>query len=163
MLGLIFGRKAGLTMELPERLARFLCVRLFGSDLGRALVRGLIVEAVGDVTALASGVLRAVGLLETAAEPGVLSGPNLGVFLAEIRGVASPDRSGSMLFDGVAAASGKIRSSILELLDMRFDMFWLSGDINGLADSEDCRRINEAGVAGKARPSLVLNVAICRF
>lgn len=123
MLGLILGRKAGLTMELLDRLARFLWVRPLGSDFGREPVAGLMLEVMGDVTALASGVLRAVVLLEIAADPGVLSGPSLGVFLAEIRGVASPDKSGSILLEGVAAASGKIKSSILELLDIKFDMF----------------------------------------
>lgn len=83
MLGEIFGLSAGLT-RFELTLFLFFELRLdFGSPL--LLVPDANAGLVGDETALSIG----LGLPDCAKEAdGVLSGPNLGVFRADSRGVS---------------------------------------------------------------------------
>jgi hypothetical protein len=83
MLGEIFGRRAGLNM-LELTLFRFLGLR---APLGSPLLLPFSAKPglMGDATALSMG----LGLADMDA-PGVLSGPNLGVFRADNLGVSSP-------------------------------------------------------------------------
>jgi hypothetical protein len=110
--GDILGLSAGLTSTLLDILPRFL-LRLLESDLRAADVTD-VVES--ELRAVELGVILGCILAEAGAEPdGVLSGPILGVFLAENLGVPSGlDASSSdlvELYRVVVADSGSVRSS----------------------------------------------------
>jgi len=121
MLGLIRGRSAGEAMfgVLALMLPRFLLVRppLPSNALSFSRLPGVVADS-GEATT--EGLAKAeVGLVED----GVLSGPNFGVFLADIRGVCSVEvdscaicvsiRLGAVRGGCGFAASGSCRSSKL--------------------------------------------------
>ena len=138
ILGDIFGRRAGLT-SVELTLFLFLVLRpALGS--GRLPLPRARAGLIGEATAPSIG----LGLPDCAAPAeGVLIGPNLGVFRADIRGVDSSSlrrmavsRRGSGGFS--SEGSGSIRSS---------SGGWPSEKSPKLGDC--CRRISEAGVAGQ--------------
>lgn len=143
--GEIFGRRAGETRaEDEDMLERFLAVR---PPRESDLRTGLIEAVVGEVMALVTGVGREVFWPERVAEPGVLSGPSLGVFRAEMRGVEQSSLVAVSMRSRIgreeSAGSGRLNSSITVPL----------GDASGWAIVERCvsRALSKVdGVAGTA-------------
>jgi hypothetical protein len=109
MLGEIFGIRAGL-IRVEHVLFLFFTFRTnFGS-------RGFpfVVENAGLVGVVAGSIIG-LGFPEKA-EPGVLSGPILGVFRADIRGVCSPSCTNVSSLSRAGRSSdgsGRVRSSII--------------------------------------------------
>ena len=113
--GEILGRNAGDTSALDEdMLARFLLPRPPRDSDFR--VTGLMVAEVGEVTALVMGAPRDLLAPESAEEPGVLSGPSLGVLRAVIRGVSQSSIAEVSMRPSTgreeSAGSGRLSSSI---------------------------------------------------
>jgi hypothetical protein len=135
MLGENFGLRAGL-MWAEHVLFLFFVLRAnFGSPFFP-----FVIEKAGLV-GVDMGSIMGLGPPDMAA-PGVLRGPILGVFRADMRGVSSPSimtvssgARGSRSNDG----SGRVKASIIG-----------GASILSLKLGDGCIRIREAGVAGEA-------------
>lgn len=141
MLGEIFGMSAGLAM-VEHVLFRFFAVRA-------NLVSPFFPFVMENAGLVGVDAPSTIGLGRLAIEaPGVLRGPILGVFLADIRGVSWPPSRTAVSILARAGrsrdASGRVRSSIMA-----------GGSIVSLKFGEGCMRISEAGVAGVAPCPLV--------
>ena len=132
IIGDIFGLNAGLT-RFELTLFRFFGLR---ANFGSFLL--LVMENAGLVGAEAES-SNGLGLLA----PGVLNGPNFGVFRADIRGVVeSPSTIPVWILESTGRsreASGSVKSSSKGCTSK-----------SPLKVGEGCMRIREAGVAGVA-------------